>query len=153
MPPPPAPPSTAASAARSAALSLYRGILRAHARHLPEQMRELGDAYVRSEFRLHRTATGQEHVRQFHEEWGRYQAQIEETGRARTARAAGGLGDGGGGGLGAAGTGTGTGMAAAVEGEPFLFGSDMPPDVELSDEQRVQIEKLREEARKAARGQ
>ena len=111
-------------------------------------MRELGDAYVRSEFRLHRTATGQEHVRQFHEEWGRYQAQIEETGRARTARAAGGLGDGGG--LGAAGTGT--GMAAAVEGEPFLFGSDMPPDVELSDEQRVQIEKLREEARKAARG-
>ena len=148
MPPPPASPSTAASAARSAALSLYRGILRAHARHLPEQMRELGDAYVRSEFRLHRTATGQEHVRQFHEEWGRYQAQIEETGRARTARAAGGLGDGGG--LGAAGTGT--GMAAAVEGEPFLFGSDMPPDVELSDEQRVQIEKLREEARKAARG-
>ena len=148
MPPPPAPPSTAASAARSAALSLYRGILRAHARHLPEQMRELGDAYVRSEVRLHRTATGQEHVRQFHEEWGRYQAQIEETGRARTARAAGGLGDGGG--LGAAGTGT--GMAAAVEGEPFLFGSDMPPDVELSDEQRVQIEKLREEARKAARG-
>ena len=149
MPPPPASPSTAASAARSAALSLYRGILRAHSRHLPEQMRELGDSYVRSEFRLHRTATDQEHLRQFHEEWGRYQAQIEETGRARTARAAGGLGDGsGGGGLGAAGTGTGT----AVEGEPFLFGSDMPPDVELSDEQRVQIEKLREEARKAARG-
>jgi hypothetical protein len=36
-------------------LSLYRNILRAH-QQLPQAHRELGDAYVRNEFRLHRNA-------------------------------------------------------------------------------------------------
>ena len=38
-------------------LALYRSILRAHQRHLPDAHREIGDAYVKSEFRLHRGAS------------------------------------------------------------------------------------------------
>jgi hypothetical protein len=41
---------------RGTALALYRGILRLHKEKLPVQMRGLGDAYVKSEFRLHKTA-------------------------------------------------------------------------------------------------
>ena len=42
---------------RARALRLYRAILREHRRSLPEEMRELGDKFVRYEFRLHRTAS------------------------------------------------------------------------------------------------
>lgn len=38
-------------------LALFRQILRAHERHLPAAHRELGDAYVREEFRAHRKAS------------------------------------------------------------------------------------------------
>ena len=38
-------------------LALYRKILRAHEVHLPASHRELGDAYVRDEFRAHRGAS------------------------------------------------------------------------------------------------
>lgn len=38
---------------RQHALSLYRSIFRAHKRHLPVQMRALGDSYVRNEWKLH----------------------------------------------------------------------------------------------------
>ena len=38
-------------------LSLYRRILRAHQTVLPPAHRELGDAYVKEEFRLHRGAS------------------------------------------------------------------------------------------------
>ena len=31
------------------ALSLYKAVLRAHQRYLPHEMRQLGDAYVKSE--------------------------------------------------------------------------------------------------------
>ena len=34
-------------------LELYRRIMRAHRRHLPKEMRVLGDGYVKSEFRAH----------------------------------------------------------------------------------------------------
>ena len=37
-------------------LSLFRKIMRAHQRHLPEAHRALGNDYVRAEFRLHRDA-------------------------------------------------------------------------------------------------
>lgn len=32
-------------------MSLYRNILRAHARYLPHEMKQLGDAYVKAEVR------------------------------------------------------------------------------------------------------
>ena len=52
------------------ALSLYRGILRAH-RSLPSHLRNVGDAYVKSEFRLHRTAR-EPFVAAFLHEWSVY---------------------------------------------------------------------------------
>ncbi len=42
-------------AARARALTLYRDIMRAH-RKLPVEMRTLGDAYVREEFKKHKAA-------------------------------------------------------------------------------------------------
>lgn len=35
-------------------LELYRRLLRAHRKHLPQEMRVLGDEYVKREFRAHR---------------------------------------------------------------------------------------------------
>lgn len=35
-------------------LALYRRVLRAHRRHLPSELRVLGDGYVKNEFRAHR---------------------------------------------------------------------------------------------------
>lgn len=34
-------------------LALYRRVLRAHRRHLPSELRVLGDGYVKNEFRAH----------------------------------------------------------------------------------------------------
>jgi len=39
------------SSTRLNAISLYKNILRAHARYLPHEMKQLGDAYVRAEVR------------------------------------------------------------------------------------------------------
>lgn len=36
--------------------SLYRNILREHKRKLPFEMRQIGDSYVRNEFKLHKNA-------------------------------------------------------------------------------------------------
>lgn len=36
-------------------IPLYRRLLRAHRKHLPKEMRLLGDEYVKSEFRAHRS--------------------------------------------------------------------------------------------------
>ena len=53
------------------AISLYRSILREHRRRLPANMRELGNSYVRSEFRLHKTAKDI-HIEPFLEAWDKY---------------------------------------------------------------------------------
>ena len=55
-------------------LELYAGILRAH-RALPPQMRSLGDAYVREEFRKHRSAKDS-FLGPFFREWDGYLAQL-----------------------------------------------------------------------------
>ena len=78
---------------RTAALSLYRSILRAHQKHLATQrpeMKELGDAYVKSEFRLHKTATP-EQAASFMREWNTYLEQLSMTARARESVSAGSL--------------------------------------------------------------
>ena len=59
---------------RARALGLYRGILRAH-RELPREMRALGNAYVREEFRRHRAAQARFLV-PFFVEWERYLADL-----------------------------------------------------------------------------
>src|SRR3569833_3497985 len=43
-------------------IPLYRRLLRAHRRHLPREMRALGDKYVASEFRAHREVEDPAHL-------------------------------------------------------------------------------------------
>lgn len=52
-------------------LSLYRDILRAHQKYLPGDARELGDSYVKAEFRLHADASDNFKV-QFERTWRDY---------------------------------------------------------------------------------
>lgn len=104
---------------------LFRSILRAHKRHLPTDLRSLGDTYVKQEFRLHKTAKP-EQVQRFMTEWNNYLDQLLVTARAQESMRVG-----------------------SIDNQVFAFGKDLPPDVELSSEQRQQLEKLREEAAKA----
>ena len=64
------------SAQRSFALRLYKALLRAHRTVLPDAMRSLGDAYVREEFKLHKSAKPQ-HLHGFFTQW--IQCQTEAT--------------------------------------------------------------------------
>jgi|AntAceMinimDraft_1070359.scaffolds.fasta_scaffold124719_1 hypothetical protein len=68
---------------REAALGLYRVILRLHKDKLPVQMRSLGDSYVKSEFRLHKTAKSS-FLPSFFKAWAEYadglRAQNSQTG-------------------------------------------------------------------------
>ncbi|RDX43823.1 ACN9-domain-containing protein [Lentinus brumalis] len=64
-----------ASAALLPPLPLYRRILRAH-RHLPYEMRSLGDDYVRAEFRRHKETTNKVHIIGFLSQWKLYLDQL-----------------------------------------------------------------------------
>ncbi|KAJ2770646.1 hypothetical protein IWQ56_000043 [Coemansia nantahalensis] len=69
------------------ALQLYRSILRTH-RRLPRELRFVGDQYVRSEFRSHRTVTDKRFLDQFYAQWTAYLSQLrEQTGAERSADA------------------------------------------------------------------
>jgi hypothetical protein len=92
-------------------------------------MKELGDSYVKAEFRLHRKVTKPEQLDQFFEEWERYLDHILSTARAKQSIATGSLDD-------------------KQSGGSFSFGKDLPIDVELSDEQKDQLQKLKETATK-----
>jgi len=59
-------------------LALYRSILRAHQRLLPPEARELGDAYVKEEFKLHRDAAPNFLV-QFERQWRDYLTSLKVT--------------------------------------------------------------------------
>lgn len=41
---------------------LYRRLLRAHRKHLPAEMRVLGDEYIKAEFRAHRKVDNPAHL-------------------------------------------------------------------------------------------
>lgn len=116
-------------------LYLYRSLLRAHQKCLPTQMKQLGDAYVKSEFKLHLQKTVKaEQMQAFLNEWQVYLNQIETTARAVE-------------------------QQAVTQGSPapskqsknstkprlFRFGADLPSQVALTEEQKVQLEKLKEE--------
>lgn len=60
-------------------LRLYKEILRQHRYALPPKHRELGDRYVRSEFRSHKNATA-EQVDKFMEGWKSYLEQLRHQG-------------------------------------------------------------------------
>ena len=118
----------------SRGISLYRSILRAHRKHLPPEMQQLGNAYLRSEFKSHKSAKS-EHLEGFFTEWEKYLDQILMTARAQVSVSAGTLDD------------TSTQGRRSV----FQYGKDLPHDVELSADQMAQLEKLREETSKAGR--
>ncbi len=111
---------------RSAALSLYRGILRAH-RKMPMEMRMLGDTYVRSEFKLHKPVTKEAQLNAFFLAWEEYLDQIMRTARRRDSVSSGTLDQ----------------KDDAVEES---FGQDLSSDLQLSEDQLAQLEKLKEEA-------
>ncbi|KAK3957091.1 acetate non-utilizing protein 9 [Pseudoneurospora amorphoporcata] len=56
---------------------LYRRLLRAHRKHLPREMRLLGDEYVKAEFRAHRSVDNPAHLIGFLTEWQLYAQKIE----------------------------------------------------------------------------
>ncbi|KAL7794599.1 ACN9 domain-containing protein [Trichoderma ceciliae] len=58
-------------------IPLYRRLLRAHRKHLPTEMRLLGDEYVKAEFRAHRSVDNPAHLIGFLSEWQMYAQQIE----------------------------------------------------------------------------
>ncbi|KAL3424841.1 ACN9 family protein [Phlyctema vagabunda] len=43
-------------------IPLYRRLFRAHRKHLPTEMRLLGDEYIKSEFRAHRDVENPVHI-------------------------------------------------------------------------------------------
>ena len=57
---------------RKRALTLYRSILRQHRLKLPLMMRDIGDKYVRNEFKLHKNVNKLENLNQFFTAWDGY---------------------------------------------------------------------------------
>ncbi|KAI0148119.1 P-loop containing nucleoside triphosphate hydrolase protein [Hypoxylon sp. NC0597] len=58
-------------------IPLYRRLLRAHRKHLPHEMRLLGDEYIKAEFRAHRNVDNPAHLIGFLTEWQLYAQKIE----------------------------------------------------------------------------
>eukprot|EP00123_Amoebidium_parasiticum_P022087 comp7954_c0_seq1/m.3497 comp7954_c0_seq1/g.3497 ORF comp7954_c0_seq1/g.3497 comp7954_c0_seq1/m.3497 type:complete len:110 (-) comp7954_c0_seq1:419-748(-) len=65
-----------AKMSKSAALSLYAQILRLH-RNMPQELRYLGDRYVRDEFKRHKNAKP-EFVAQFMQQWQWYAKDLSQ---------------------------------------------------------------------------
>uniref|UniRef100_A0A6U0S7K8 Succinate dehydrogenase assembly factor 3 n=1 Tax=Eucampia antarctica TaxID=49252 RepID=A0A6U0S7K8_9STRA len=66
-------------AERTAMLSLYRSLLRLHSKcGLSPEMKELGNSYVKSEFREHKNVTQPNQIQQFVKEWQMYKQQMEQ---------------------------------------------------------------------------
>lgn len=122
---------------RPAALSLYRSILRAHSNYLPPQMKQLGDSYVKNEFREHKDATNPEQLGQFFTAWEAYLDQVRNAGRAKGAVSTGVLDE----------RPNVSGIAEEEEGSAsptaFKFGTNLPESSELSDDQIQRLEQLR----------
>lgn len=57
-------------------VSLLRSILREHRIRLPPDLRKMGDAYVKEEFRLHKMAK-MSHLQHFYIEWESYLKQMQ----------------------------------------------------------------------------
>lgn len=58
-------------------IPLYRRLFRAHRKHLPAEMRVLGDEYVKAEFRAHRKIDNPAHLVSFRNpvSWNSLQSQ------------------------------------------------------------------------------
>jgi len=118
---------------RLAVLTLYRSILRTHARCLPPEMRELGDTYVKSEFQLHKSVKDEAQLERFLKEWRAYVSGIQQTARAVESKSAGILEN-------------------EDEGNSSLlykFGKALPTDIEINEEQQNKLKSLRDEVSNA----
>ena len=93
----------------------------------------LGDKYVKSEFKLHKTAKDQQ-LQQFTSEWQAYLSHLRETKRAQTLTQSGITGERG---------------KDMVSPPLNKFGVDMEANVQMNEEQKAQLMKLREETLKA----
>ncbi|APA09222.1 hypothetical protein sscle_04g039920 [Sclerotinia sclerotiorum 1980 UF-70] len=58
-------------------IPLYRRLFRAHRKHLPREMRLIGDEYIKSEFRQHRDVENPVHIIGFLSEWQMYAQKLE----------------------------------------------------------------------------
>jgi len=58
-------------------IPLYRRVLRAHRKFLFQEMRLLGDEYVKAEFRAHRNVDNPIHIIGFLTEWQLYAQKVE----------------------------------------------------------------------------
>ena len=123
----------------SKSLSLYRSILRAHSKFLPSGMRDLGDKYVKAEFRQHKNVTNEDHLKRFFQEWEQYLSHIGQAARARESRAFGLSGN-------ESTSNSGVSESEDSSSKLYSFGADLETGIELTDEQKSQLEKLREEA-------
>ena len=128
--------SPVVTAARTRALGLYRALLKSHKVHLPPEMRQLGDAYVKSEFKLHKNAKP-DHLTGFYREWEKYLDGILRTAQTRESLSSmGAMVDP---------------SAAAQTSRAVAFGKDLPKGLELQEEQKQQLDALRKEAEKLGR--
>ena len=118
---------------RLSASALYRSIMKAHKKYLPDQMRRLGDAYVKSEFKSHKEVKKPEQLEEFFSAWEQYLSQIQEAARAKESLSAGSLTER-------------AFSAATMSNSVGSFGKDVPHGLELSNEQRSRLNKLKEEA-------
>ena len=139
-------------AASRQVVNLYRSLLRAHRQYLPTDMRSLGDAYVKSEFRLHAKkqpaeggdsststkTTTPEQLATFCTEWEKYLHQITSTGEQMKGDDSINSSDS---------------NLPSDETATIQFGADLPENVQLSKEQQVQLEKLRDETSKLSSDQ
>ncbi|KAG7191757.1 acetate non-utilizing protein 9 [Scheffersomyces spartinae] len=57
-------------------LALYKRILRAHYQHLPQELRFLGDQYVKAEFKAHKHTDNPLHIVGFLTQWQEYLGNI-----------------------------------------------------------------------------
>lgn len=56
----------------SKGVALYRSILKAHRSRLPWDLRQLGNAYVRNEFQLHKKVDKPQNLKIFFDAWEKY---------------------------------------------------------------------------------
>jgi Complex1_LYR-like len=142
------------ASSRHRALSLYRNILRAHEKFLSgprPEMKDLGNAYVKSEFRLHKTANPQQ-AAMFLKEWDGYWQQLCMTARAREATISTGATAGSMDSHSTGSSGSSNNMNSNHHNHDsvFEFGAELPSNVTVSEEQQEQLQKLKEEVTKLA---
>ena len=135
--------AAASNTSRNAALKLYRNILRAHQQYLTNHdMKMLGDRYVKSEFKLHKNVTNQTQLDQFFVGWNEYLNHITQTGRKHTVLSVNGEEHQ------EVDTTVTSSSSSSMKNPSSGFGQNLPLDIELSEEQMNQLEKLREETTK-----